>query len=169
MPHPMRRPAATPPPGSTPALTINLKSLRNPPLSLALTSQSLSTTIYELKVEVAKHIAPNGGAIENVRILYKKKPCVDSKTVKEVIGDENIGRDVEFSVMVVGGAAKGDEPENAQTNKVPPVAQGPSGEEVTESEEFWDDLKGFLVQRIKDEGKAGELWARSREAWKKKG
>jgi len=33
---------------------------------------------------------------------------------------------------------------------------GPSGKEL-ETEEFWNDLKGFLVQRLKDEGEGERL------------
>lgn len=44
----------------------------------------------------------------------------------------------------------------------PPVsmaagASGPSGVEVLKQKEFWDDLQGFLEQRLRDEGEAGRL------------
>lgn len=122
---------------------------------------------------MAKHIGTEGGAIENFRILYKKKPCSDSRTVKEVIGDDYSANEVEFSVMIMGGSAttgtaQGDEKAILEEDKIP-VAQGSSGEEVIESEEFWRDLNGFLVQRIRDEGKAGELWHIFREGWRQRG
>ena len=171
MPNSMRRPT-TNIPGSAPALTITLKSLRNPPLSLSLSSQPSSISIQELKAAVAKHIGTESGATGNIRILYKKKPCSDSRTVKEVIGDE-VSREVEFSVMIMGGsttagAVQDEEKTTLEENK-PVVAQGPSGEVVVESEEFWKDLGGFLVQRIRDEKKAREVADVFRESWRKRG
>ncbi|KAL9107435.1 MAG: hypothetical protein Q9227_007632, partial [Pyrenula ochraceoflavens] len=90
--------------------------------------------------------------------------------------------EVEFGVMVIGGsslttpsasstssaaAVSASAPAEAaqtqaetetetETGTIPP-AQGPSGMEVLRSEEFWSDLKGFLVQRLKDEGEAGRV------------
>ena len=58
--------------------------------------------------------------------------------LKDLAGEEDTK--VEFSVMVLGGAAavkKGDE------EIIPPVAQGVSGNETLGSETFWTDLKNF--------------------------
>lgn len=164
MPHPMRHPAISQPPGSSPTITILLKSLRNPPISLSLSSQSLSTSIHELKSAVVKEIGTEGSGTENIRVLYKKKPCPDSKTVKEVLGDEDVGKEMEFSIMVIGGATASQSGLTRDEAKGP-VAQGASGDEVLGSEEFWDDLKGFLVQRVRDEGKAAEVWETFRKGW----
>ena len=38
------------------------------------------------------------------------------------------------------------------------AAQGPSGKDVVDSE-FWDDLKGFVVQRIRDEAEGERMAA----------
>ncbi|EAA27260.3 hypothetical protein GE21DRAFT_3405 [Neurospora crassa] len=46
-----------------------------------------------------------------------------------------------------------------------PVAQGLSGPAVLETEEFWEDLKGYLQQRIRDEKTAEEVVGRFRGAW----
>ncbi len=45
------------------------------------------------------------------------------------------------------------------------VAQGVSGEEVLASEAFWDDLRGWLMQRTRDEGTAGEVWGVFKRGW----
>lgn len=164
MPHPMRHPATSQPPGLSPTIIILLKSLRNPPISLSLSSQSLSTSIHELKSAVVKEIGTEASGTENIRVLYKKKPCPDSKTVKEVLGDEDVGKEIEFSIMVMGGATASQSGPTRDEAKGP-VAQGASGDEVLGSEEFWDDLKGFLVQRIRDEGKAVEVWETFRKGW----
>ena len=154
-------------PGSSPSLKITLKSLRTPPLSLSLSSQSSATSIFELKTEVAKHLGIEGGRVDNIRVLYKKRPCSDSKTVKDVVGGETLGGEVEFSVMIIGGTAadSGVEGGNGPT----PVAQGPTGDSVLATEEFWLDLKGYLIQRLRDEEKADSVWRSFKQAWTNQG
>ena len=173
MPNPMRKPEpSVSNPGSTPSLQITLKSLRNPPLSLSLSSQSSATSIFELKTAVAKHIGVEGGRVDNIRLLYKKKPCSDSKTVKDVVGNVVTGREVEFSVMIIGGAAA--EALQGLENTIPgveggnvssPVAQGPTGDSVLATDEFWLDLRGYLIQRLRDEEKAENVWRSFKQAW----
>lgn len=41
-----------------------------------------------------------------------------------------------------------------------------SGKAVLEQDGFWDDLQGFLGQRIKDEGEAGRLRGVFERAWR---
>ena len=41
----------------------------------------------------------------------------------------------------------------------------PSGKEALETSAFWDDLRGFLLQRLKDEGQADELSKVFKESW----
>ncbi|MCJ1343101.1 hypothetical protein MMC31_001292 [Peltigera leucophlebia] len=162
----MQRPSTSSqkPPGSTPSLKIVLKSLRNPPLTLSLSSESPLTSIHELKAAVVKELG-GSAKVENIRILYKKKPCSDSKTVKEIVGDEGVGKEVEFTVMVIGGFAA---PVSQQGANPGPVSQGPSGEEILRSEEFWGDLKGFLLQRLRDEEKATEALNAFQKGWRKR-
>ena len=84
----------------------------------------------------------------------------DSKILKDLVGEEETR--LEFSVMVLGGAAtvkKGDE------EVIPPVAQGVSGVETLTSEEFWGDLKGFLIQRLRDEEEGEKVFGVFRKAW----
>lgn len=154
-------------------VTISLKSSRNPVLGLTLPDTDLGTSVLDLKERVAKELKMEN--TQKVRLLYNKKPCSDSKTVKEVVGDEIPSSDVEFGVMVMGytasnvqegtsaaGTAKVESEEKTES----PVAQGPSGQEVLGGEEFWTDLRGFLVQRIRDEGKAGEVFDAFKGSWK---
>jgi len=113
-------------------------------------------------------------SVEKIKILYKRKP-VSGKTVSEVLADEpellSGGKEVEFGVMVMGGATvvepvSGDrtagEGEGEVTAK--PVV-GLSGEDVLETEAFWDDLQGFLMQRVKDVEEAKRLKALFKGAW----
>ena len=124
-------------------------------------------------------------------MLYNKKPCADSKSIKDVLGDESIPDELEFGIMIMGAAAANVEGNSETTEKTlweksvegktsegneadkmdvdtAPVAQGPSGDEVLDSEEFWGDLRGFLSQRLKDDGKAQEVAETFRASWKGK-
>ncbi|KAI0125005.1 cell-cycle control medial ring component [Xylariales sp. AK1849] len=152
-------------PGTERSLTVSLKSLRNPPLDIKLTSQALNTSILDLKNAVSEETSIPA---DKIKLLHKKKPVVDSKVLKDLVGEgEGV---VEFSVMVMGGAAavvkKEEEGTTAEAQK--DVAQGTSGSEVLETGEFWNDLKGFLLQRIRDEKEAGVLFNTFQTAWEAK-
>lgn len=84
------------------------------------------------------------------------------------MGNEDVGKEVEFSIMVIGGVNISQEGSKDEDTGKGPVAQGPSGDEVLGSEEFWGDLKGFLIQRVRDEEKAGEMWEVFKEGWRKR-
>ncbi len=147
--------------------TINctLKSSRNPVMSLSLPRTDLGTSVLQLKEKVAKELRMEG--TDKVRVLYKKKPVGDIKTVKELVGEEDVGGEVELGVMVMGYKEDTGKDEDETMKDVDaPVAQGLSGDEVLVSEKFWDDLKGWLLQRIRDEGKAGEVFDAFRGSWK---
>ena len=116
------------------------------------------------------------GGTEKIRVLYNKKPVGDVKTLKELVGDEESSRahqEVELGVMVMGykeveNVAKTEDVTMRDADGGTSIAQGPSGEEVLGQEEFWADLRGFLIQRIRDEGKAGEVFEKFRESWEKR-
>lgn len=151
--------------------------MKSTQLTVPLPSISASTTsIYDLKTA---YTTSTSIPSSKIKILYKKKPVADSKTVAEVIGQDTAS-EVEFSVMVMGSAVAGatpaatppavapseDENELAGVGEtVGSVAQGPSGKEVVASDVFWEDLRGFVVQRIKDEKEGGRLIAVFRKAW----
>lgn len=59
--------------------------------------------------------------------------------------------EIEFGVMVIGGAASLAKKDEEVEPKVAESRIG-GGAEVLKTEEFWGDLRGFLVQRLKDEG-----------------
>lgn len=69
------------------------------------------------------------------------------------------------AAKVEGGQAKVEEEAAAAAAAAAPVAQGLSGEGVLATGEFWEDLKGFLQQRVRDEGVAGEALGVFRGAW----
>ena len=153
-------------------LNVTLKSSRNPVLSISLPKTDLDTTVLDFKQKVASDLKLEG--TEKIRVLYNKKPAGDVKTLKELIGDEPLqaGQEIELGVMVMGykgvDVAKTEDTTMRDAGGETSVAQGPSGEEVLGAEEFWADLKGFLVQRIRDEAKAGEVFDKFRGSWEKR-
>jgi len=84
--------------------------------------------------------------------------------------------------MVMGGAVAGGTPVASPPAAVPseaekglagdkfegggtvPAAQGPSGKEVV-NDEFWQDLRGFVVQRIRDEKEGDKMLGVFKSAW----
>lgn len=161
MPRPMaKRQKLTP--GQERSLTISLKSLRNPPLDIVLKSQSPLTSILDLKTEVSSQ---SSIPVEKIRILHKKKPVGDAKALKDIVSQEETS--VEFSIMVMGGAASVKMEGDAMATA--PVAQGPSGTEVMGTDEFWEDLNGFLTQRLKDQGEGERVYGLFRKAWEASG
>ncbi|KAL1608098.1 hypothetical protein SLS60_003037 [Paraconiothyrium brasiliense] len=182
-PHPARpNPKTTSNDASTPStISLILKPMKptHPTVPLSSITAS-STSIYDLK---SAYSTQTSIPAAKVKILYKKKPVTDSKTVAEVVGN-NAGSEVEFGVMVLGGAMA--TPVQSPPTVVPgeeemglasgaaqdesmaeaPAAQGPSGKEVV-NESFWEDLRGFVVQRIRDEKEGERLVGVFKSAWEK--
>ncbi|KKP07432.1 hypothetical protein THAR02_00494 [Trichoderma harzianum] len=170
MPTPMSKPSSRLPPGSERSIDITLKSLRNPPLDITLPAQPLSTSVLDVKAAVS---AQTRIPVEKMKLLLNKRPVADTKVLKELLAKES-DRTIDFSVMVIGGAAA-----------IPPAEEKPAGEamETTdepiataqadaaaveaelESDAFWADLSGFLQQRLKAQNKAEELSSLFRSSW----
>ncbi|KAH5832372.1 hypothetical protein HBI96_013270 [Parastagonospora nodorum] len=162
---------------SSSSLTISLKPMKPTHPTIPLTDISASkTSVFDLKSHYA---AQSSIPASKIKILYKKKPVADSKTVSEVIGQDAAG-EVEFGVMIMGGAVASpaagtpvtsppavapSEAEKGLAGEAAPVAVGPSGKEVVATEEFWSDLKNFVMQRTKDEAEAESLTKVFRGAW----
>lgn len=171
--------------GSSPAtvtLTITLKPLRaaaTGPNVVTVRDQTPNSSIYDVKAACA---AQAGYAPDKVKILWERKPVADSKTVKEVVGDAaRDGAELEMNVMFMGQptqksevageeAAPAAEPQEADRRESvyedAPIAQGAHGEAVLETEEFWDDLQGFVLQRLRDEEATTKVVRGFRESWK---
>ncbi|KAJ5563127.1 hypothetical protein N7461_001888 [Penicillium sp. DV-2018c] len=182
-PHPPmpKKVSSTQAPGSSKSITVHVKSARNPALGFTISNAPLSTTsVQDLRDAVRARITDAQGGqvpLDKIKILYKRKPVTGTgKTLAEVLADEPAalsgGKEVEVGVMIIGGAQV-IEPALAQPNvtekrddspsKIPAV--GPSGEEVLHTETFWDDLQGYLQQRLKDEEEAKRLRSVFKEAW----
>lgn len=141
-------------PGQERSLTVTLKSLRNPPLDISLSSQALSTSVLTLKEAIESQTSI---PTSKLRLLYQKKPAPDSKVLKDLVGEDESTNKLEFSVMVIGGAASLKPKDGEEVE--PKVAAGPHGVEVLKTEEFWSDLNGYLTQRLKDEHTASKYTA----------
>ncbi|KAJ4353684.1 uncharacterized protein N0V89_005414 [Didymosphaeria variabile] len=152
----------------------------NPPHRPPPSITASSTSIYDLK---SAYSTKTSIPAAKIKILYRKKPVTDSKTVAEVLGSD-AGSEVEFGVMVLGGAvatpvqsppaaAPGEEEKGLasgaaqdESKAEAPAAQGPSGKEVV-NESFWEELRGFVVQRIRDEKEGERLVGVFKSAWEK--
>lgn len=162
MPKPMSKPT-TLLPGQERSVKVTLKSLRNPPLDIALPSTPTSTSILDLKADLSRRARI---PVEKLKILHSKKPVPDSKVLKDLIGDDESVTAVEFSVMVLGGAASVLPEESA---KPATTTEGePTGVAALETDAFWADLKGFLSQRLRDEAQAEELSRLFKTSWESK-
>ncbi|PYI17466.1 hypothetical protein BO86DRAFT_386398 [Aspergillus japonicus CBS 114.51] len=181
--------AAAAAPGSSKSITVVLKSARNPALELTLPNLPLSTTtVTDLKDAVRARVVDATDAkpaLEKIKILHRKKPVTGNRTLAEMLSEEPVllagGKEVEVAVMVLGGGrvvpaegegeAEGEgsgvgvKEEETPAEPVVKPAVGPSGEEVVKTEAFWEDLQGFLEQRVKDAEEARRLRGLFREAW----
>lgn len=150
-------------PGQEPSISVSLKSLRNPPLDITLSALPPSTSVLDVKAAVQEQTRI---PIDKMKLLLNKRPVVDSKVLKELRANES-DRVIEFSVMVIGGAAA--ILPLAETAEEVPVstaqADDATVEAELETEAFWADLKGFLQQRLKAQGKGEELASLFRSSW----
>jgi ubiquitin-like protein 4 len=143
-------------PGQVPTINVSMKSIRSPARTITLPSQPISTSILSLKSTAAEKL---GVSIDKVRMLYKKKPCSETKILSDLVGAEDV--DVEFTIMISGGAAA----DVVKAPRAEPVVNAkPIGEAELETGEFWDDLKGFLLQRLKDEVVAERVYKKFMES-----
>ncbi|QYT01391.1 Ubiquitin-like domain-containing protein [Trichoderma simmonsii] len=172
MPTPMSKPQSRLPPGSERSISITLKSLRNPPLDITLPATPLSTSILDVKAAVS---AQTRIPVEKMKLLLNKRPVADTKVLKELLAKES-DRTIDFSVMVIGGAAAIPPPaeetnpagEAMETTEEPVAtaqADAAAVEAELESDAFWADLSGFLQQRLKAQDKAEELSSLFRSSW----
>lgn len=161
MPTPMstKESTAAPLPGSEPSIKVTLRSLRNPPIDISLISQPLTTSVHEIKAEVSKQARVPA---DKIKLLLNKRPVQDSKILKEVIDQDGaVPKSIEFSVMVMGGAAAVLPDESDKATQAASTAS-----KVDDA--FWGDLKGFLTQRLKDESLSKDMATTFQASWASK-
>lgn len=117
--------------------------------------------------------------VGRIRLLYERRAQTDSRTLAEVFEASAAsgakvpqdGEEATFSVVVSAAPAGGPErvaspPVEAPSIQSPPVAPDvTSGLDVLTTDAFWNDLKGFLEQRVRDEAVAGRLVQTFKTAW----
>ncbi|KAK1777879.1 cell-cycle control medial ring component [Copromyces sp. CBS 386.78] len=120
--------------------------------------------------EVLAGTVPEGGEVELSLMVMGGQATFDSDEARE----RRERREAEkAAAQAQGGFEKVEVPEvdmkEAETSTsgeaAGPVAQGLSGFAVLDTEEFWEDLKGYLQQRIRDEKAAEEVMGKFRGAW----
>ncbi|KAL1618074.1 hypothetical protein SLS56_010699 [Neofusicoccum ribis] len=187
-------PTTPQPPQQQETALVTLKPTRatHPTHTLPAPVPVATTSMHDLKRAYAA--AAPGVGVAKIKILFAKKPVGDTKTIRDVLPPATTDPSahpipVEFSVMVLGGGG-GATPTAAGTPAIStpervasppattvevemgeaPVAAGPADAAgVLGSEEFWADLKGFLVGRLRDEAEGERLAGVFREAWTKGG
>ena len=86
----------------------------------------------------------------------------EKAAVAEGGGDDKKGKEEE------AGEGKQERDVDMTDAAAAPVAQGMSGKAVLETDQFWLDLKGYLQQRVRDEGVAGEAVELFRKTWEER-
>lgn len=141
--------------------------MKSPTHSLTLDSQSLSSSVFDLKQAYGSAFSL---PVDKIKLLHGKKPVADSKTLKDVLGGEGSGKgQAEFGVMVMGGAvpvvaAAAGAGEGDDTPDLAKGAQAGAGGAAALDGKFWEDLKGFLEQRLKNEAQAEALAVKFKRA-----
>lgn len=150
-PHPLppKTTASAPAPGSesaSPTVNVTLKSSRNPNMTLVLPSiNPTTTTIQALKEQVQSFLGgPTVVHLDKIKVLFDKKPVPPSKkTVIEALHEKPSEGEVEFGVMVLGGAP--DPPPQTQVPApapdVPTAAAASAQKAPVEAEEKRPELE----------------------------
>lgn len=146
---------------------------------LDLTAQSPNTTILDLKTQYAQKFSLE---VSKIKVLLSRKPCADLKTLKDLLTDP-LPQQAEFSIMLLAGASVSSpapspapaspaiqvpDPQTLPPDSAPlsehAMAEADAGphandtaSQMLQSDEFWTDLKDFLVQRLRDESQGERL------------
>lgn len=126
-------------PGQARAISITLKTLRDPPLHFQL-SRDPSTTVAEIKDEISSQASL---VSSKVKLLYNKKPVGDAIKVSDMLDEGK--NEVTMTVMLMPGAIQPKVPTLESQSSVAPA------DLILRTDNFWDDLRGFLTLRLKDE------------------
>lgn len=166
-------------PGSSKSITVKVKSARNLAMEFSIPNAPLATTtVQDLRDAVRGRVVDtqsNPVPLDKIKVLYQRKPVSGTgKTIAEILADEPAmlagGKEVEFGIMILGGAKTIDTSNVDSATSAPETTATESPEKTSSTDElrnesFWDDLQGFLEQRLKDEGEAKQLRTLFKNAW----
>lgn len=112
---------------------------------------------FELSVMIMGGATPSAGASQvSSPVVEKGEPVLAAAAAPVAVEDK----------MDVDSPAP--ESEKAQVEATEKASAGTdSAEGILQTEEFWSDLKGFLVQRLRDEEQGAKVAKTFREAWKR--
>ncbi|KAK0285530.1 hypothetical protein LTR35_004869 [Friedmanniomyces endolithicus] len=175
-------------------VTATLKPMRGSGETITVADLTLTSTIHDVKTSYAQQ---SGQPQDKIKLLLNKKPAADLKTLQELGveggtvelsvmimgggGSAATTPAVEKSEPVMSAPLGGDDKMDVDSSQTPAPAsekaqaeadgkadaQGGTVAEMLKGEEFWADLKGFLAQRLRDEGEVEKLAKVFREAFGK--
>jgi ubiquitin-like protein 4 len=162
----MKAPQRQSAPGADSSTDVHIKSSRGPHVDIRLSALPLNTSILELKQKVAMEAGLGG--TDKIRLLYSKKPCSDSKSIKDVLGGES-STAAEFTAMFIGVTPSTSTQADTSTAAKATQSSEDSGQALLETEEFWTGLEGYLRQQLNGTAVAQSTTKLFRDAWKEKG
>ncbi|KAK3397126.1 cell-cycle control medial ring component [Sordaria brevicollis] len=124
--------------------------------------------------EVLGGATPEGGELElslmvmGGQATYDSAEAAEKRAARDAAKAQAGGADGGEKKVEVPEVEMKDTETTAGGEQAGPVAQGLSGAAVLDTEEFWEDLKGYLQQRIRDVEAAEEVVGRFRGAWSQK-
>ena len=148
---------------TSPATSAYLPLQRNLPLT---------TTILDLKQLVSDASTGTAGRehgklpLEKIKLLYSKRPMGEGKTVKDVFKGR-VEEGMEVGVMIIGdggGASSMNKAVGMKTEEA-----GRSSTLVLAKDDFWTDLRAWLMGKIGDEMEADRVEVLFRKAWRDSG
>jgi ubiquitin-like protein 4 len=172
-------------------ITATLKPMRGGD-AVTIPDLTLDSTIHDIKSQYAQNTGP---ALDRIKLLLNKKPAADLKTLKELgIEGDHVELSVMImggaAASATSPAASSPVVEKSQPIPAPAPADkmdidektpAPesekaqaeaeskpdlnSAEAILKSEDFWNDLKGYLAQRLRDEKEGDRLAKLFREAY----
>ncbi|GAB7360098.1 hypothetical protein MBLNU230_g7862t1 [Neophaeotheca triangularis] len=173
---------------TTVSITATLRPMRGGE-TVTIPDLELDSTIHDVKTQYAQK---SGHQQDKVKVLLNKKPAADLKTLKElgvdggsvefsvmimggggttpsVASPAKEKTDPAASIptndpMEIDSKAPAPTSEKAQevAEHTTPAAEDEGAGAILQTDEFWDDLKGFLGQRLRDQGEAERLVKRFR-------
>ncbi|KAK3717285.1 hypothetical protein LTR37_005994 [Vermiconidia calcicola] len=174
-------------------ITVTLKPMRAGE-TVQIKDIGLDSTIHDLKTQYSQK---SGQPLDKIKLLLNKKPAADLKSLKElsiegdvelsvmVMGGASgttpgatspVNEKIPTPALEVPASSKPEndarapapESEKAQVEAKIAASVESTPDGILRTEEFWTDLKGFLAQRLRDDGEGEKLANVFREAYSKR-
>ncbi|KAK4899251.1 hypothetical protein LTR27_003483 [Elasticomyces elasticus] len=176
-------------------VTATLKPMRGGGETVTVGDLTLTSTVHDVKTAYA---GKSGVQQDKIKLLLNKKPAGDLKTLGELgVDGESVEFSVMImgggstpattpaveksepampvpavssgeDKMEIDSQAPGSEKAQADAEEKAGDPKASGVDDVLKSEEFWADLKGFLTQRLRDEGEGAKLVEVFKAAYEKR-